>query len=333
MPPYGGGMEIGMKITKLSAFLLCIPLLCVPLASCSDGNTGEKKIAVIVKAMDSDFWHGVKSGVDAAATEYNVSVTFEGPENEEDYENQNKMIEAAVNNGADAIVLSAIDYEKSAETVNEAVKSGARVITIDSGVDSKQVSMFIGTDNVAAGQKAGEVCVSNFSEGDEINIALINYYKSTKNGIQREDGFREYINNTPNASIITSVNVNSNTESVASAVTALLEDNSDINVIVGFNEWMTLGIGKAIKRLDLSDEIYAVGFDTNSVSVGMLETGEIDTLIVQNPFAIGYLGVKYAAETDKGKNTTEQALYTDAVAVNKENLFDEDIQKLVFRFN
>ena len=322
-----------MKISRLSALLLCIPLLCVPLASCSDSNTGEKKIAVIVKALDSDFWHAVKSGVDSAATEYNVSVTFEGPENEEDYENQNKMIEAAASGGADAIVLSAIDYEKSAETVNEAVKSGVRVIAIDSGVDSGQVSMFIGTDNVAAGQKAAEACVSNFGGNDEINIALINYYKSTKNGIEREDGFREYINNTPNANVITSVNVNSNTESVASAVTALLEKNSDINVLVGFNEWMTLGIGKAVNRLGLSDKIYAVGFDTNSVSVGMLETGEIDTLIVQNPFAIGYLGVKNAAEADKKKNTAAKTLYTDVVAVNKENLFDEDIQKLVFRFN
>ena len=44
--------------------------------------------------------------------EYNVDVTFDGPENEEDYANQNKLIMSAVQNGADAIVLSAIDFEK-----------------------------------------------------------------------------------------------------------------------------------------------------------------------------------------------------------------------------
>ena len=71
--------------------------------------------------MDSDFWHAVKSGVEAAATEYNVSVTFEGPENEEDFEAQNRMIADAVQNGADVIVLSAIDYDKNAAAVNAAV--------------------------------------------------------------------------------------------------------------------------------------------------------------------------------------------------------------------
>lgn len=35
-----------------------------------------------------------------------------------------------------------------------------------------------------------------------------------------------------------------------------------------------------------------IGFDSNVISVGMIETGEMDALIVQNPFAIGYLGVK-----------------------------------------
>ena len=49
-----------------------------------------------------------------------------------------------------------------------------------------------------------------------------------------------------------------------------------------------------------------VGFDTNTVAVGMLETGEIDTLIVQNPFAIGYLGVKNAAELISGESISEK---------------------------
>ena len=319
-----------MKINRILSVLLCISLL---LSSCSGKSNEKKKIAVIVKALDSDFWHSVKNGADSAAAEYNVDITFEGSENEEDYINQNKLIMSAVEKKADAIVLSAIDFENSAETVNSAVQAGVKVITIDSDVDSKQVSMFIGTDNFEAGRKAGKAAAECFSSGDEINIGLINYYKSTENGIQREEGFREYISSVANANITASVNVSSNTESVAAAATSLIEENPKINVLVGFNEWMTLGIGKTIKQLGLSDKVYGIGFDTNAVSVSMLETGEIDTLIVQNPFAIGYLGVKNAAKLISGENIEKRELYTDAVTVNKENLFDDDIQKLVFRFN
>ena len=322
-----------MKTNKLLYILLCIPFLVFSVSSCAKKNTDKKEIAVIVKALDSDFWHSVKNGVESAATEYNISVTFEGPENEEDYVNQNKLIMSAVKRKADAIVLSAIDFEKSADAVNEAAAAGIKVIAIDSNVNSENVSMFIGTDNVSAGHKAGEAVIGCFPNGEEINVGLINYYKSTENGIQREQGFREFIDGIENARITASVNVNSNTESVTSAAAALLEENPQINALVGFNEWMTLGIGNAIKRLDLSGKVYGIGFDTNIVSIGMLETGEIDTLIVQNPFAIGYLGVKSAAELISGENASQKELYTEAVTVNKDNLFDKDIQKLVFRFN
>ena len=65
----------------------------------------------------------------------------------------------------------------------------------------------------------------------------------------------------------------------------------------------------------------------------MLETGEMDTLIVQNSFAIGYLGVKYAAAVASGENIKQDNIYTAVTAVTKDNLFDKDIQKLLFRFN
>ena len=321
-----------MRKNNILLLLLCM-LLTAALCSCAGGENDKKEIAVIVKAVDSDFWHTVKSGVESAATEYNVSVSFEGPENEEDYVVQNELIAKAVQNGADAIVLSAIDFEKSAENVNEAVHSGVKVVTIDSDVDSKQVSMFIGTDNFAAGRVAGEAAVKGFAPESNIRIGLLNYYESTDNGRQREEGFREYIKGIPNAEIVAAVNVSSNTESATAGAVSLLKNNPEINVLVGFNEWMTLGIGNAIKQLSLADKVQGVGFDTNIASIEMLETGEMDTLIVQNPFAIGYLGVEKAAELVSGEGDGEKQIYTAVTKVTRENLFDPGIQKLIFRFH
>lgn len=321
-----------MRKNNILLLLLCM-LLTAALCSCAGGENDKKEIAVIVKAVDSDFWHTVKSGVESAATEYNVSVSFEGPENEEDYVVQNELIAKAVQNGADAIVLSAIDFEKSAETVDEAVRSGVKVVTIDSDVDSKQVSMFIGTDNFAAGRVAGEAAVKGFAPESNIRIGLLNYYESTDNGRQREEGFREYIKGISNAEIVAAVNVSSNTESATAGVVSLLRNNPEINVLVGFNEWMTLGIGNAIKQLSLADKVQGVGFDTNIASIEMLETGEMDTLIVQNPFAIGYLGVEKAAELVSGEGDGEKQIYTAVTKVTRENLFDPGIQKLIFRFH
>ena len=319
-----------MSFKKVISLILAF-MMTACLCSCTKTDS-KKYIAVIAKAVNSDFWHNVNNGVLSAATEYNVTVTFEGPENEEDYETQNKLIEQAVKNGADAIVLSAIDYNNSVDTINAAVREGVKVITIDSDVNSDAVSLFIGTDNIAAGKEAGKAAVDGFAADSEIIIGVVNYYANTDNGNQREKGFREYISTVSNARIAASVTAESNEKSATAAAERLLRQNPRINVIVGFNEWMTLGVGNAVKNLGLSKKVRSVGFDSNLISVSMLETGEMDALIVQNPFAIGYLGVEKAAALISGESLPSGEIYTDVTRVTKENIFDNDIQKILFRF-
>ena len=319
-----------MSFKKMISLILAFSLT-AGLCACAKIDS-KKYIAVIAKAVNSEFWHNVNNGVLSAATEYNVSVTFEGPENEEDYDAQNALIETAVKNGADAIVLSAIDYNNSVDAVNAAIREGVKVVTIDSDVNSDAVSLFIGTDNIAAGKEAGKAAVDGFDVDSEIIIGLVNYNADTDNGNQREKGFREYISTVSNARIAASVTAESNEVSATAAAERLLKQNPRINVIVGFNEWMTLGVGKAVKNLRLSKNVRSVGFDSNIISVSMLETGEMDALIVQNPFAIGYLGVEKAAALISGESIPSGEVYTDVTTVTKKNLFDDDIQKILFRF-
>lgn len=104
-----------MNIKKATALLTLTFFLIAVLFGCAKGAEFDNKsnnIAIITKGSDSTFWNDMKNGALSAATEYNVKVTFEGPENEEDYNAQNKMIENAVSNNVGVIILSAIDFEK-----------------------------------------------------------------------------------------------------------------------------------------------------------------------------------------------------------------------------
>ena len=314
------------------ALLCCFGIACLPLGGCSSAQNDRLRIAVIVKATDSDFWYSVQNGVSAAATEYNVEVSFEGPASEEDYSTQIAMIERAVENGVDAIVLSAIDYERVAASVTEAARRGVRVVAIDSAVGSPAVSRFIGTDNYAAGRTAGEAVRQCAPAGTPLYVGLVNFAEETENGRQRELGLREYLAEYPEIHIAAAVHADSNTESAAAAASALLREHPEINVLVGLNEWMSLGVGYAIARSGAAGRVHGIGFDANTVSVGMLETGEMDALIVQNPFAIGYLGVQYAAELVSGEAEPGEAVYTAVAVANRDNLYDENMQKLLFRF-
>lgn len=324
-----------MNIKKtLVAFAVVLSLVFC-FAGCTGGNLSSKSktVAVITKGSDSDFWNDVKNGAFSAATEYNIDITFEGPDSEEDYESQNKMIENAVSKNVGAIVLSAIDYEKNAPAVQKAIDKGIKVITVDSDVDADGKELFIGTDNVSAGKKAAEQAIELCKNKKAVNIGIVNYGENTENGKQRLKGFTDYIDKVRNAKVVASVNVESNAESATLGAKQLIEENKGINVLIGFNEWSTLGVGCAIKELNLKDEVFGIGFDSNVNCVGMLETGEIDTLIVQNPFSMGYLSVSKAAELLLGNAKTDGVIETDTYVVNRKNMFSPDVQKILFSFN
>ena len=325
-----------MNIKKLIALLTLVVFLVAGLFGCaktSNIRNESKDVAIITKGSDSDFWNDMKSGALSAANEFNINVTVEGPENEEDYNTQNGMIENAVSRKAGVIILSAIDYEKNADSVQKAIDSGIKVITVDSDVDVKGKELLIGTDNKAAGEKAAKQAVEFCKNQKSINIGIVNYGENTENGKRRLQGFTDCIDKIENAKIVDTVNIESNLQSATAGAKKLLEKNKNINVLIGFNEWSTLGAGYAIKELGLKDKVYCIGFDSNVNCVNMLESGEIDSLIVQNPFSMGYLSVSKASEILSGEKQKDKVIETDTYVVTRKNMFSPDIQKILFSFN
>ena len=140
-----------MKSIKRIAVFLAL-LVCLSGCAGTHQSSGSYNIYLIAKSATTEFWKSVFAGANAAKSEYNVQLTILAPDTEEDFEAQNDYIRQAVTDGADAIVFSAISYTENAAAIDEAVAAGVRVVVIDSDVDSKGVSVRIGTDNEAAGR-------------------------------------------------------------------------------------------------------------------------------------------------------------------------------------
>ena len=322
-----------MNIKKflISLFVLCFAIVCFIGCTHTSTQSAHGKVAVITKGSDSDFWSDLKSGAETAATEYNLELTVEGPDNESDCEAQNKLIRNAISRKVDVIVLSAIDYNNTAPAVQEAVDNGIRVIMIDSNVNVKNTQSFIGTNNIQAGKKAGEAVEKLCKDKEKIYIGVVSSGENTENNNERQQGFADYIGTLENAEIVKTVYVSSDQDNTTAETKKLLTEHPEINAVIGFNEWATLGVGMAISELDLADKVCGVGFDSNIKCVGMLETGEIDTLIVQNPFAIGYLAVSNSATLMSGKSI-EPLIETSVYVVDRSNMFNKDVQKVLFSF-
>lgn len=303
-------------------------LLCA--AAYTQRGVEKYRIAMIVKSTESDFFQSVFSGANVAATEYNAELTTQGAETEEDFAAQNRLIDEAVADGADALVISAVDYKENAAAVDRAAEAGLQIVVIDSDVDSAAVRCRIGTDNKAFGRMAAEA-VREQTGGMDLRIGIVNFDENTANGQEREAGFREEIGKITEAVSVDTINVLSTTEDARAGTKELLEKHPDINVIVTFNEWTSLGVGWAIRDLMCGEDIMVVACDSNTVSVSMLEAGEVDALIVQNPYAMGYLGVEAACRLLAGKKV-DARIDTATTLVTRETMYLPEYQKILFRY-
>ena len=320
-----------MKIAKtLGAALLCLGLL----TGCAGQGVQAtpRNITLVAKSTETEFWKSVFAGARAAASEYNVNLNIVGPETEEDYEAQNDYIAQAVANGAEALVFSAISYTENAPAIDAAAEAGVKIAVIDSDVDSQAVGVRIGTDNVEAGRMTAQAALA--AREDRLVLGLINYDLGSRNGQEREQGLREELARSDRVGEIYTLNVLAEVGDAREKTMELLRAHPEINVVVGFNEPTAVGAAQAVDRLGLGGTVDVVGFDSNVETVDLMQTGVVSALIVQNPYAMGYLGVEAACDLLGGETFDPEALLDTATQiVTRENMFSLEGQKALFPFD
>ena len=318
--------------TKPGKTLVCA-LLALALGGCAAAApTGARhRVAIVAKSTRTEFWLSVFAGAQAAAAEYNVELDISGPETEEDYETQNHMVAEAVDAGAEALVFSAIDYENNAAAIDAAAAAGVRIVAIDSNVDSAAVQTYIGTDNYAAGQMAAQAALD--AVDGELTVGIVNYDISSANGQERERGARDLFEASGRAQVAARINTLAEAGRAQADTEELLRAHPDINVLLAFNEPTSVGAAAAVAAQELSDAVFLVGFDSNLATVEGLQNGSVDALIVQNPYAMGYLGVESAYRLLSGQGgSLAPTVDTATSIVDLENLFTMDSQKALFAF-
>ena len=319
-----------MKLSRLAAaFALLAALL---LSGCAATvATEQHTVALVAKSTQTEFWLSVFAGAEAAATEYNLKLTRTGPETEEDYEAQNRMVADAVAAGAEALVFSAIDYENNASAIDAAARAGVKIVAIDSSVASDMVSTYIGTNNYSAGQMAAQAALDRV-EG-MLTVGIVNYDINSANGQEREKGAVELLRESGRAEVAAVINTLAEAGQAEEDTAAMLKEHPEINVLLAFNEPTSVGAAEAVSELGLSGSVFLVGFDSNVATVDGLQEGSVDALVVQNPYAMGYLGVESAYKLLSGQaDSIEKTVDTSTQVVDRENIFTIDSQKALFAF-
>ncbi len=298
------------------------------LAAVSSAAVAQDKpyIALISKGFQHQFWQAVKLGADQAAKDFDVTVTFEGPDGEGAVDRQLDMISTVLSKKPSAIAIAAIDSQATVPLLKEAQKAGIPVIAFDSGVDSDIPITNASTDNLASAALAADKLVELI--GGSGKVAVVSFDQTSQTGIQRRDGFVNRVEGDyPDVEIVAIEYGGGDHLRSAEITKTLLLAHPDLKGIFGTNEGSAIGV--ALGKQEANSDVVVIGYDSGAAQIAAVRDGTIAGAITQNPVGIGYKSVEAAVKTLNGE-TVESHIDTGFFYYDKSNIDDDNIAAVLY---
>lgn len=346
----------GPRLCRRAAFMTVLGLLpLVGLSSCKDSPKGEGekagassassasapgtgsggkrlKIAVIPKGTTHEFWKSVHAGAAKASKELDVDIVWKGPLKEDDLKAQIDVVNTFVAQGVSGIVLAPLNDTALKAPVREAASKRIPVVVFDSDLQGDAHVSFVATDNQAAGKLAADAMGRSVGAGGG-GIIVLRYQEGSASTQNRERGFLDGVKAKPELKIVSDNQYGGATTESAfqRSESLLIAHKVQTGTVAGLftpNESTTFGMLQALKKSGLNKKVKLIGFDSSDKLVSALRDGDIDGLVVQNPFNMGYLAVKTMTEHLRGK-PVEKRIDTGARLVDKTNIDDPAVKELL----
>lgn len=301
-------------------------------ADAAAAKAGKLRIAVVPKGTTHEFWKSVHAGAVKAARELDVELVWKGPLKEDDLKAQIDVVNTFVAQGVSGIVLAPLNDVALKSPVKAAKNANIPVVIFDSDLQGEDHVSFVATDNQAAGKLAADRMAKILPDGKG-HVVVLRYQEASASTMNREKGFLDGVKARPEIRVISDNQYGgATTESAMAKSESLLlaQKAGDGNVqgIFTPNESTTFGMLQALKKTGVAKKVKFIGFDSSDKLVAALEEGDIDALVVQNPFNMGYLAVKTMTEHLRGK-PVEKRIDTGARVVDKESLKDPAVKEII----
>ena len=304
---------------KLHLWTACV-FLSIVVSGCNREH--KRVIAVIPKGNADLFWQSVHAGAVKAGRETSVDVVWNGPASEADYTIQIQIVDAMINRHVDAIVLAPTDRQALVKVVERAGDGKVPVVIFDSAIDTQRFVSQVATDNYKAGQMAAERMGKILGgKGKVVIVAVKPGAASTE---AREKGFEETIHQ--KFAGIQILDKRFGMAVVAQAMTVtenMLTAHSDLDGIFASNESSAIGAAQALRSRP--GKIKLVGFDWSPTLLNDLNSGLIDSLVIQDPFKMGYQAVMAAVKHLQGESVTK-VVDLEPRLIDRENLNSPEVQ-------
>jgi len=302
-------------------------LLAIGLAGCSSSDNGSEAsgdaaeagglIAIITPSPDNPFF---KAEADAAKAEaeklgYETSVAS----HDDDPNKQSELIDAAISNGAKAIILDNAGADASIGPVQKAKDAGIPVFLIDREINETGIAEAQIVANNAQGAAAvAEEWVAGLPNGGKY-IELTGKESDTNAGV-RSEAFASVISQYPNLVSVAKETANWSQDEAFTKIETLLQRDPDIQGIIAGNDTMALGAVAAVEAAGLTGKVVIAGFDGSPDAVAAIEEGTLLATGLQPAVLISQLAVQQADKfITTGETGEDEKQSIDCILINAAN--------------
>jgi ribose transport system substrate-binding protein len=290
-------------------------------------KAAEPYIPVISKGFQHQFWQAVKMGAEKAAKQYNVKITFEGPENESQVDKQIEMLQAALAKKPAAICFAALDSKAAIPLLQKAKDAKIPVVGFDSGVDSDIPVATAATDNVAAAAAAAKKMAELI--GDSGEVATIIHDQTSRTGIDRGTGFLNEMKKHPNIKVVDVQYGGGDQLKSTDLAKAIIQAHPNLKGFFGANEGSIIGVLNAVKELKKEGKIVVIGYDAGKQQKDAIRSGLQAGAVSQDPVGIGFKAVEAAVKAMKGQKV-DKNIDTGFKWYDKSNIDSAEMQPLLY---
>jgi ribose transport system substrate-binding protein len=301
----------------------------MPAQSGQAGGAKRPLIAVIPKGTSHEYWKGVHAGALRAGTELGVDILWQGPVKEDDREEQIKVVDTIRNRAVSGILLAPMDDKALRGPVTNAVRAGIPVVIFDSDLDSQDYVSLVETDNYQGGRLGGEHLARLL--GGKGPVMMLRLHEGSASTTLREQGFLDAMRENPGITVVSSnqyagATVEGAFRASENLLMALRAAEGGVAGIFCPNESTTFGMLRALQNANLAGKIRFVGFDSAEKQLQAMRDGQIDALVVQDPYNMGYVGVTTLMRAIRGEKV-ERKINTGATLVTRENMDLAELQR------
>ncbi len=258
----------------------------------ADGTPIE--IAWIGKTLNNPWWISVADFAEKEAKSLGVSLTIALPQEEVDLEKQVSMVEAAIERGVDAIIISAASSDGIIPAIKKARTAGIKIVNFDTRIsDPSMYDAFVGGDDVEGAYKAGKyICEQLGGQGE---VGLITGLLAQSTGVDRKEGFMKAVSEYPGINVVAEASAEWRSDLAANVTENMLTANPNIKAIFACNDQMAVGMANTAKTMGKQPgDLILVGYDGILDAVNMVMNQDLDAFVALPNLDEGATAVRIA---------------------------------------